>query len=102
MRALLDSAGRDGRPGGVPLAEGLCRALLGDTLADGLGLPRTRWRHAVRAAAVVLGPLDRVRARSAVVDDAAVRAGRRYWREATRRGLGGAPLRYAPPERLVT
>ncbi len=95
VRALLQDA-----PRGTSLAEGFCRALLGDALADDLHLPRTPWRHAVRAASLVVGPVDRLRARSRRLDRAAITWGRRYWVDAVEMGRAGQPLRYAPPEAL--
>jgi hypothetical protein len=86
-------------------SRGLVRALLqaaprGAPLADDLHLTRTPWRHAVRAASLVVGPVDRLRARSRRLDQAAVSWGRPYWADAVEVGRAGQQLRYAPPEAL--
>lgn len=99
VRGVLGAPDARRFPGGVALAEGFCRALLGDELADGLHLARTPYRHAVRAASFVVGPVDRVRARSRRVEGWLVRMGQQYWAEAVTRSAAG-PLRFAPPERL--
>jgi hypothetical protein len=98
VRAMLETAAP--RPGGVALAEGFCRALLGDPLADELGLQRTPFRHAVRVVASVAGPVDRIRARSRLVDRVFVRMGERYWSEAVAASSEGRPLTYHPSEAL--
>jgi hypothetical protein len=98
-RAMLDGIPVQ-FPGGQQLAEGLCRALLGDRLADGLHLSRTPMRHAVRATSLVVAPLDRLRARSQAVERWLVRVGQRSWDEAIERSRTGA-LAFRPPESLV-
>lgn len=99
VRGILEAPDAKRWPGGQRLAEGFCRALLGEDLADGLQLPRTPFRHAVRAASLVVGPVDRVRARSRTVERWLVRFGHQYWDEAVARSAEG-PIRFAPPELL--
>ncbi|MEQ1501020.1 MAG: oxygenase MpaB family protein [Myxococcota bacterium] len=99
VRGILEAPDANRWPGGAALAEGFCRALLGDDLADGLQLARTPYRHAVRAASLVCGPVDRVRARSRWVEAAFVRLGHRYWADAIDRSAT-APLRFTPPAAL--
>ncbi|MEZ4239107.1 MAG: oxygenase MpaB family protein [Myxococcota bacterium] len=96
-RAILDAPSQQGYAGGVALAEGFCRALIGDDLADGLELPRTPYRHAVKVASLVVGPVDRVRARSRRVDGWFVKLGARYWADAIDRSAKGEPLTFVPP-----
>jgi hypothetical protein len=86
--------------GGEQLVEGLCRALLGDRLADGLQLGRTPLRHTVRATSLVVRPLDRLRARSRTVERWLVRVGQRSWDEAIERSRTDA-LAFRPPESLT-
>jgi hypothetical protein len=101
VRAVLESPDARRWPGGLWLAEGFCRALLGRELADGLALPDTLAKHAVRAASLVIGPIDRVRAVSRRLDRRLVSLGRRYWEDAIGRSAGGEPLRFAPPDVLL-
>jgi hypothetical protein len=100
-RAVLASPDARRWPGGLWLAEGFCRALIGAELADGLELPDTLAKHAVRAASLVIAPVDRVRAASRRLDRRFVALGRRWWEDAIRRSAGGRPLPFAPPEALL-
>jgi hypothetical protein len=99
-RALLSAD--DARPAQPPpgLPAGLCRALLGDELADGLELPDTPWRHSVRAARLVVRPLDAARRRSRRVEAAMVRAGERYWERTVAHGMTGGGEAFVPPALL--
>jgi hypothetical protein len=47
----------------------------------------------------VVGPVDRIRARSRTVEGWLVSIGRQYWVEAVNRSAEG-PMRFAPPEQL--
>lgn len=98
VAGVLGDAAR--RPGGIWLAQGLCRALLGDPLADALELPRTPARHAVRAAAALVRPMEALRARSRRLEDHLVSRGRSWWEESIRFSSGGRPLTFEPPARL--
>jgi hypothetical protein len=98
VAGVLGDAAR--RPGGIWLAQGLCRALLGDPLADALDLPRTPARHAVRAAAALVRPMEALRARSRRLEDHLVSRGRTWWEESIRFSSGGRPLTFEPPARL--
>ncbi len=96
VRALLDA------PGGVPwVAEGFCRGLLGDVVADGLALPNHSGRHVVRAIAALTRPVERLRRRSPHLDDALVRRGRAWWQASIAHSSQGRPLTWTPPETLV-
>lgn len=76
VHALLDQTKLLGAPG---LGLGLCRALLGDELADALQLRRTRWRHAPRLAQVVVRPVELVRRVSPRAEARLFELGRQYW-----------------------
>lgn len=101
VRGVLESEDARRFPGGSWLAEGFCRALLGRQLADGLGLPDTPAKHAVRAASLVIGPVDRLRAANRWMDEAFVRLGRRYWKALVVQSAHGATLSFAPPQTLA-
>ncbi len=86
----------------VALGQGFCRALLGESLADQLGLPRTRWRHVVPAIRTVLTVGHRltpepVRRRLA---ERSVARGERYWERNVELGLAGAAPRFDLPVAL--
>jgi hypothetical protein len=85
----------------VAVARGLCRGLIGDELADALGLPRDRSRHVVTGIRVTLHGLEALRRSLPHVNDFVQHLGRRYWDATVRRGLGGVPARYELPQRLA-
>lgn len=79
----------------VSLGTGMCRALLGDELADGLGLNRNAWRFVVptvRLARRVLPSLP-PKLQEAM--------GKRYWKRNVETGLAGAPAAFQLPARLL-
>lgn len=90
------------RPYARELAQGLLYGLLPREQAEGLGLPRTPWRHAVALSRVAVAPVELARQLSSRVEERMVRFGERHWQHAVQSGLGSAPLRYAPPEALVS
>jgi hypothetical protein len=82
------------------LGQGFVRALLGDEMADSLGVPRTPWRHAMEVARAATRATELLRetvpgARQALVD-----AGHRYWDRVVEIGLAGATAEFRPPDRL--
>ncbi|HEX4457218.1 MAG TPA: oxygenase MpaB family protein [Polyangia bacterium] len=83
-----------------PLVYGICRGLLGDKLADALGVPATRMRHVVPAVRAMYGALELARQRSPRLADALLRRGQKYWDMVVARGLGAATQAFALPERL--
>lgn len=92
--------GRAPRPVARELALGLLYGLLPRHQADGLGLPRTPWRHAVPLSRLAVIPAELVRRVSRRFEDEMVRYGERHWEEAVRHGLGSASPRYQPPAAL--
>jgi hypothetical protein len=83
-------------------AHGLVRGLLGDELADGLGIRDDRWRHVVPAIAAIVRPLERARRAAGPIGDArALRRGLAYWATATRIGERGRPAEFRPPPSLA-
>ncbi len=84
------------------MGHGFCRGLLGDEMADSLGVPRTHFTmafHALRTAAKVT---EQARTRSAEAHRFAVATGSRYWDKVVEMGLAGAPAEFLPPERLAS
>jgi hypothetical protein len=82
----------------IPFAYALSRYLIGDAYADQLGFPRSSWRHvfpAFRALNMEAG--GRLRS-FAPVENLAVEAGRRYWREVTAVALRGVPAGFSMPD----
>lgn len=85
----------------VRVSKGLCRALVGDELADQLGLPRDRHRHLARGIRSTLRVLERLRGSFPLVDEWVMEAGARYWERSVRVGLGKEDARYELPMRLA-
>jgi hypothetical protein len=85
----------------VAVARGLCRGLIGDELADALGLARDAHRLWVPSMRATLHVLETVRQRLPRVNDFVQGLGRRYWDTSVRNGLRGVPARYELPQRLA-
>lgn len=84
----------------VRIASGLCRSLVGDELADGLGLSRDAhrlWRRGVQS---TFHLLERLRSSSSNLNDWVETLGGRYWQRSVQLGLGGRAARYELPHRL--
>ena len=110
VKALFDSTVREAktpeerRMGDLRrrMGWGFCRGLLGEEMADSLGVPRTPFVvgfHALRAVARVA---EQARARSSEAHRVAVATGSRYWDKVVEVGLAGAPAEFLPPERLAS
>lgn len=99
VRALLDSA-PDEAVGRSGLAWGFCRGLLEPDTADGLGVPRTPWRHIVRATRTVVAPVDRLASRVPWLEAQLVAAGQRHWRDTVHGAMAGRAPEFKAPERL--
>jgi ER-bound oxygenase mpaB/B'/Rubber oxygenase, catalytic domain len=96
-REVADPRGVDVR---IAAMHAVTRRLLGDDVADGLGIPRPK----LAALARVLWPVAQLASRVnrlPFVRALAERAGDRYWDLAVAEGLGDRPARYQPPERLA-
>ena len=85
----------------VAVARGISRGLIGDELADALGLPRDRNRYLVTGIRVTLHGLEKLRRSIPRVNDFVQHLGSRYWDATVRRGLRGVPARYELPQRLA-
>jgi hypothetical protein len=87
----------------IRFAQTMCRHLVGDDLADALGVPRTP-----SAGLLALGLVQRlvkgaelVRSSVPFADESAIAVGNRYWDRVVEVGLAGATAEFALPERLV-
>jgi hypothetical protein len=84
----------------VAAASAVCRTLIGDELADALGLEDSKYRHVTRGVRLVTRALEEVRRHSSSLQQGLERLGDRYWAASVAAGLGGLPAVYALPERL--
>jgi hypothetical protein len=78
----------------------VCRELIGDDLADTLGVPRTPWRYAMPAMRRLVASVERVRNAVPFAERGAVVVGSRYWDRVVEVGLQGATYEFALPDRL--
>jgi hypothetical protein len=85
----------------VAVARGICRGLIGDELADALGLARDRHRLWVPSVRATLHVLETLRRRLPRVNYFVQHLGSRYWDASVRRGLRGVPARYELPQHLA-
>jgi hypothetical protein len=83
------------------LAHAICRHLLGDELADQLGVPRTRERFLLPPAIAAIRAVERARRRSRRLDEALLARGERYWDDVLRKGLVYATMDFSLPGRLA-
>ena len=109
VRALVDSPLAAARTPGelrgarvrAQLARGLVRGLVGEELADGLGITATPWQNVMRVfrSFAVVG--DRAARFSPRARQKAVLAGEKYWDDVVKLGLSGGPYDFRPAERLA-
>lgn len=83
------------------LACGISRVMLGDELADGLALPRSRWRHVVGLLRPAVRGGEVLRGRSVVLRAVAETLGEVYWDASIRGGLGQRGARFELPGGLA-
>ena len=79
----------------------MVRALLGDTMADALGVPLSPWRRVLPLVRRVNAAAEQVRLRVPAAQEAAITRGHRYWDRVVEIGLAGATAEFRPPERLA-
>lgn len=84
----------------VAVATGLCRSLIGDELADKLGLRRDGHRHWALGVRLALKVLERARRGVPRLNEVVRLLGSRYWDLTVTRGLGDEPARYDLPQQL--
>lgn len=85
----------------VAVARGLCRSLIGDELADALGMNRDAHRHWALGVRTVLRSLESARRGVPRVNDLVRLLGNRYWEHTVKLGLAGVPARYELPDELA-
>ncbi len=78
----------------------LCRTLIGDAMADALGVPHTRWQRVVPVVRQLVWCADLARQRVPGVADFGLREGRRYWDRVAAVGFADATAEFAVPEHL--
>ena len=86
--------------GRIEFAEGICRGLVGNELADALRLSRTRHRHWVPVLRKTMGSLEHLRERVPGLEGRIQQLGSRYWDFTVSQGLRGVPARFALPQKL--
>jgi hypothetical protein len=79
----------------------MCRELVGDDLADKLGVERTSWRLAPRILRRVVRATEAVRTSVPTADARAIAAGQRYWSRVIEIGLQGATAEFRMPKSLA-
>lgn len=84
----------------LAVAQGLCRGLVGDALADALELPATYHRYWPTVVRAALKTLERARLGAPRLNPLVELLGERYWSSSVAHGLGGNPARFSIPERL--
>ena len=81
-------------------AKGISRALLGDELADQLGLPRNSWIYAAPVIQKAVKALNHAR-KAPFVDPWLEEKGRNYWAATIAMAAQGNALRFSFPKKLV-
>jgi hypothetical protein len=82
------------------VGQGVCRGLVGEELADRLGVPRTRFIAAFHALRTLTRVAEKARRRSDEAHRLAVVSGTRYWERVVALSLEGKPADFIPPEHL--
>ena len=82
-------------------AQTLCRELLGDDLADQMGVAATRWRYMVPFMRRFVSGMEFIRESMPLGDVPALWAGSRYWDRVVEIGLAGATAEFGLPEKLA-
>ncbi len=85
----------------APITRTISRSLMGDSMADGLGIPRYRLPMVMPLVRAAVGAMESARSRSQLIDAYAVVSGTKYWRELVKRGLSDRPADFAAPPSLL-
>jgi hypothetical protein len=101
LRAMKTERDRANARRAVRFSAAMCRALVGDEIAEHLAVPRTSWRHLVPVVKRLVSSVDLVRAHVPFADAPALRAGVRYWDRVVAAGFAGAATEFVLPRRLA-
>lgn len=82
------------------MGRGFCRQLIGDELANGLGVPRTPFEGVFHVFRGATRAGEAVRKRSREAHLLMVETGAQYWERVVKEGLGPVPADFKPPVRL--
>lgn len=85
----------------VAFGRTICRELVGDDLADKLGVPPTRWRYAMPIMKRFVAGVERVAQHVPFSHPTAVAVGSFYWDRVVEVGLQGATAEFLLPDRLA-
>jgi len=85
----------------IMFGQTVCRALVGDALADKLAVPRTPMRHALPMIRRLLSSVERVTRAVPLADRRAVEAGSRYWDRVVELGLASTTYDFGLPSHLA-
>jgi hypothetical protein len=84
------------------MARGVSRMLIGDEVADALGIERARgWGMVLPVLPIVLSATERVRVRAPALEQRLRAAGAGYWAWVVEMSLRGEPAQFARPDRLA-
>lgn len=87
----------------IGMARGLSRMLIGDEVADALGIERAPiWGAALPLVPIVVGAGERVREHVPALEQRLRKAGADYWSWVVEMSLRGEPAQFARPDRLAT
>lgn len=81
------------------LGRGLTRGMMGDEIADQLGVERTPLDYVVPTLSSMVWPVEQLR-RAGSLNPFFTAIGRRYWAEIIKAGLGRNPATFAAPDKL--
>jgi hypothetical protein len=79
----------------------ICRELIGDELADKLGVERTTWRYTMPALKRLVSSVERFRNAVPFADRSALAVGTHYWDRVVEVGLKGATAEFMLPDKLI-
>jgi hypothetical protein len=85
----------------VRFTTAMCRFLVGDDVADTLGVPHTSWRYMMPFVRRLVSSVELVRETVPFGDVPAMWAGTRYWDRVVEVGLAGATAEFVLPQSLA-
>ena len=101
--ALLSSRPSNGAALRIGMARGLSRMLIGDEVADSLGIEHARgWETVLPLVPIAVGASERVRVRLPAIEQRLRVVGSAYWEWVVEASLRGQPAHFGRPDRLAT